>query len=504
MNGIEDSAPVGPVAAAGLIAFAVVYGVLALGTASYLVYRSDHHLMRIRSPKILFWCITYNAYIVGITCASYIVGKTPSMCMWLSYSYTLLLPLFPFPYLLMFPTIVFANELNNLKRARVQEGKTDHWRWRVRNLFSTKSKMVIIFIAALCAIVIYVAVTYSGVPMPGGENGQQAPGQEADCYRRALLLSSAAGLFYRAVIAFFVMKAMYVEDPYFVRAELMMVNNLLAPFIMCIEIYGFGPQVFPAGFDLRWLGIALCSVAFIASPLPLTLLTFKPVEDMADRYQTKLINWWKGVKEETRPNSQELQDINAQLAQPVDVFAAVLDNSILLEAFIVYTVKDWSVENILFWTEVRTFKEYYTNRADEERTEKAKTICKEFVQMSAPLAINIDYSLRASLVKQIRENRINEHVFDQAQVAIYELMKKDSFEKWQRSPEYRNAVKEAVKTKIKDVSDSKTSLQSLKKDMLQKSQFGSEFLPGISGNFDEAFSRSETEKTETEHSQKED
>ena len=65
--------------------------------------------------------------------------------------------------------------------------------------------------------------------------------------------------------------------------------------------------------------------------------------------------------------------------------------------------------------------------------------------VGSPLEINIELITRTSLVKKIKEGNVTMDIFKVAQKHVYELMKKDSFDKWQKTPEYRKALEKVSK-----------------------------------------------------------
>ena len=97
------------------IAVAVIYGCLATFMSVMYVLRGHTKIVGVRMPIVMVPGIMYGAFIVAVTSASYIVGKTPVMCGFLSYSYVIFQGMFSAPYALSYPTVVLASELNKLK-----------------------------------------------------------------------------------------------------------------------------------------------------------------------------------------------------------------------------------------------------------------------------------------------------------------------------------------------------------------------------------------------------
>ena len=71
-------------------------------------------------------------------------------------------------------------------------------------------------------------------------------------------------------------------------------------------------------------------------------------------------------------------------SQAVDVFKTVQENPVLLAAFTDYAVKNWSVENVLFYKETEIFRDTFEAMNPESRREKAEAIMNEFVAIQLP------------------------------------------------------------------------------------------------------------------------
>ena len=69
------------------------------------------------------------------------------------------------------------------------------------------------------------------------------------------------------------------------------------------------------------------------------------------------------------------------------------------------------------------------------------------MNLGAPLEVNLEHGARVAIVKAVKTNSLDDSTFRVAQKHIYELMKKDSFEKWRKLPEFKKALKEASKNR---------------------------------------------------------
>jgi len=435
---IQLAEPVDEATAIVLWVFCCVYTVLAF-TAAFILFKNRHsRFVAVRTPALIIFSTCYGPVTQWLTVPSYVFGKNETTCDLISIAYALYLPLFVTPYQLMFPTIVFSDMLNSIKRERNEQGKIS-WKWKLKKFLNIKFKVLILVISLLFQLAVFLLLRFL-VQLPGGEDGQNPPGVYDDCFRNSLVSFASCQLLYYFMGSMLSMRALMVKDPFHVGTELMMMSTYFAPFLIISVTYPYGPQIYPDGFDYRWVPMVSIVGGFLISVVPVAILSFPSAEDWLDRKINSFKTWrqLKDQDDETESNANNAILMN----QKVDIFQAVLENPHLLEAFTQYTVKDWSVENVLFYKEVEVFENSFAQSTDAQRNELANRIVSEFVIMGAPLEINIEYNMRMNLVKEVKDGKIREDIFKHAKKHIFELMKKDSFEKWQRSPEYKKAVKD--------------------------------------------------------------
>ncbi|XP_035135376.2 regulator of G-protein signaling 21 [Callithrix jacchus] len=113
----------------------------------------------------------------------------------------------------------------------------------------------------------------------------------------------------------------------------------------------------------------------------------------------------------------------------------LLANQAGLDAFRTFLKSEFSEENVEFWLACEDFKK--TTNA-EKIASKAKMIYSEFIEADAPKEINIDFSTRDLISKNIAEPTLK--CFDEAQKLIYSLMAKDSFPRFLKSEIYRKLI----------------------------------------------------------------
>ncbi|XP_047695820.1 regulator of G-protein signaling 21 [Prionailurus viverrinus] len=113
----------------------------------------------------------------------------------------------------------------------------------------------------------------------------------------------------------------------------------------------------------------------------------------------------------------------------------LLTNQAGLDAFRTFLKSEFSEENVEFWLACEDFKK---TESAEKMASKAKMIYSEFIEADAPKEINIDFSTRDLISKNIAEPTLK--CFDEAQKLIYSLMAKDSFPRFLKSEIYKKLV----------------------------------------------------------------
>ncbi|XP_076797863.1 regulator of G-protein signaling 21 isoform X2 [Arvicanthis niloticus] len=114
---------------------------------------------------------------------------------------------------------------------------------------------------------------------------------------------------------------------------------------------------------------------------------------------------------------------------------SLLANQAGLDAFRTFLKTEFSEENVEFWLACEDFKK---TECREKIATKAKMIYSEFIVADAPKEINIDFSTRDIISRNIAEP--TPKCFDEAQKLIYSLMAKDSFPRFLKSEIYKKLV----------------------------------------------------------------
>ncbi|XP_043819518.1 regulator of G-protein signaling 21 [Dromiciops gliroides] len=113
----------------------------------------------------------------------------------------------------------------------------------------------------------------------------------------------------------------------------------------------------------------------------------------------------------------------------------LLANKAGLDAFRTFLKSEFSEENVEFWLACEDYKK---TESAEKIASKARMIYSEFIQADAPKEINIDFSTRDLISRNISEPTLK--CFDEAQRLIYSLMAKDSFPRFLKSEAYKKLV----------------------------------------------------------------
>lgn len=114
-----------------------------------------------------------------------------------------------------------------------------------------------------------------------------------------------------------------------------------------------------------------------------------------------------------------------------DSFEELLKHSDGVKTFSEFLRTEFSEENLEFWT---ACEEYKTFDSDKKLLSKAKYIYTVFIETDAPKEVNIDYSTKMAIQKNIAQP--TKSCFDVAQMKVYSLMKKDSYPRFLHSDIY--------------------------------------------------------------------
>lgn len=106
-----------------------------------------------------------------------------------------------------------------------------------------------------------------------------------------------------------------------------------------------------------------------------------------------------------------------------------------LAAFKAFLKSEYSEENIDFWI---SCEEYKKIKCPSKLSPKAQKIYNEFISVQATKEVNLDSCTREETSRNVLEPTIT--CFDEAQKKIFNLMKKDSYQRFLKSHFYLDLV----------------------------------------------------------------
>lgn len=351
-------------------------------------------------------------------------------------------------------TRVFSQRRSNL--VELEKGKNS-WAWKFKKWYNLKTKIGIIFLAAIIQITIFIAVDFT-VTLPGEE-----------CLRKTFAIVSAHLVFYAIILSTFLVRIFQVQDPYYFKVELIFNNLIFMPVLITVFLYPIYPPMFPSTFDIRSMVLLALFTAFLLNALYPASLSYPVVEDLLQSIFNKLSGKHVRIDKETTDSviqellktSQALESTNPG-ANSKEIFAVVLHHPYLLEAFTQFTIDNWCVENVLFYKSVEEFRLDFDS-AEFDSIEHANGIFQEFISRESPMQVNIESNIHAKIIIDMKANNIYPTMFQNAEDSIFELMRKDSFAKWKKTPDFQNSIKQATKKKkgSKNTTTAAKTLQSI-------------------------------------------
>ncbi|CAG8797819.1 14716_t:CDS:2, partial [Racocetra fulgida] len=125
-------------------------------------------------------------------------------------------------------------------------------------------------------------------------------------------------------------------------------------------------------------------------------------------------------------------------------FRSILSNLLALNYFQKFSIREFSVENLLFWLDIELFAagtcDIEDNYFEDQQSViiHAKYIYLTYIGSNAPLQVNLSDEIRKDITWPLEDDCIVErNMFDEAQEAVYQLMKGHSFTRFEQSPEWK-------------------------------------------------------------------
>ncbi|KAJ6241845.1 electron carrier/ protein disulfide oxidoreductase [Anaeramoeba flamelloides] len=110
-----------------------------------------------------------------------------------------------------------------------------------------------------------------------------------------------------------------------------------------------------------------------------------------------------------------------------------------VEYFKEYLCKEMCQENILFFLEVKNYKNSFQN--EKKMVMMANQIYKKYVKAGALFEVNIDYKCRDEITKNIKDKNINKQTFDKAQDIVFIHMDHNQFGPFKNTELYQDLLK---------------------------------------------------------------
>jgi len=325
--------------------------------------------------------------------------------------------------------------------------------WRIHKHPSIRA--VTALLVGLLTVGIYLGMRFGTSLLPATEHSVRVDDNStalldlADCNHTAIFAMAISTLVLTLTFYFFV-RLWWVRDPFFLRFEIYATALIGSPQAIVVTcIYAFGPSILPAWFDYRGVWVFLPSV-FVNLLFPLCL-THDPFMVWLQRY-THRADFLEATHEET-----VMERCNMLARNSVNLFHAILDNQVLLDAFIAYSKEQWCSENILFYEGVRHFKFHNFASSAGDRLVAAQKIWDTYFVRGADREINIEDTTRADIEFAIKKGDVSSEVFTHAQTNIFKLMESDTFVRWRKTKSFKDALAEVTSSKRKSHSHSSAS-----------------------------------------------
>uniref|UniRef100_A0A1Y1LI36 RGS domain-containing protein n=1 Tax=Photinus pyralis TaxID=7054 RepID=A0A1Y1LI36_PHOPY len=126
-------------------------------------------------------------------------------------------------------------------------------------------------------------------------------------------------------------------------------------------------------------------------------------------------------------------------------FEKLLADSVGLQTFAEFLKKEFSAENIYFWTSCERYRRL---PAGPEKVAEAQRIYKRHLCVGAPEAVNVDSQVRQFTEQSLQE--AHSTLFEQTQKQIFNLMKFDSYPRFLKSDLYKQCLAGHIETFIDD------------------------------------------------------
>ncbi|KAL0491958.1 regulator of G-protein signaling [Acrasis kona] len=229
-----------------------------------------------------------------------------------------------------------------------------------------------------------------------------------------------------------------INDEFSIRNELITIiafsSLMLVGMIVLVIIPNqFWPQSSTIGY---LLGVTLIGTHLISVVYPLVNTWVDGgIFNAIFRLITKTAGRGKEEEASATPTTENGPDLNS--------FEHYLTDKRGREVFKQFLVREFSVENLMFHTEVKFLKNI---EEQSEIVETANSINTTYVEVGAPFEINILSDVRNKIAQELG-TQPSKNTFDEAQEAVLQIMKEESFPRFKKHVLYSDYVKEIAQAK---------------------------------------------------------
>ena len=142
-----------------------------------------------------------------------------------------------------------------------------------------------------------------------------------------------------------------------------------------------------------------------------------------------------------------LAEFNLRLLRSSSELKHLLAHSFGKSMFRHYLQKNFADENIDFWVDANEFKETYSgsmveisgsdsDRGKDDIESSAKDIFDKYCHEDAERQVNLPHAIRSSIENSIKEGEVSESLFDVAIHEIYNLMVRDNYLRFKKTPDF--------------------------------------------------------------------
>ncbi|KAJ3451733.1 electron carrier/ protein disulfide oxidoreductase [Anaeramoeba flamelloides] len=148
------------------------------------------------------------------------------------------------------------------------------------------------------------------------------------------------------------------------------------------------------------------------------------------------------TEKERDQNNFEVSSLSKLLSIPIGI-----------SLFQEYLCEQFNQENIMFWQDVKSFKQHCITKKQISKT--AKQIISKFIQNESLFEINIDYECRTQILDQLEKKDFSIDMFDQAHEIVFNHLYLNSFDNFKLSNYYKTLIRLLKKDSTIDLLSSK-------------------------------------------------